>query len=196
MMPCRICLEDAPPETMMTPCKCSGTSAYIHPECLTLYFGHYPDRLCRVCRTEMEGPSDPLLSVLMFGLLGLSITYSAVPLMTKLGLSVALMGMTVYYAKKQLFNNTVAAFLIAMYMTFATGGHPDALFIFLLSLYSISLTVSIFLTKQFALILLIGPAVFALTVYVMIPFDGFATGVYLSVLFLSWYAWVRTAVRV
>lgn len=196
MMPCRICLEDAPPETMLTPCKCLGTSAYIHSECLRSYVVYYPDRICRVCRSEMEGPPEPLLTVLMFSLLGMSITYSAVPLMTKLGLSLTLMGMTIYYAKRKLFNDTVAAFLMAMYLTFATGGHPDAVFIFLLSLYTLSLALSIFLTKQLALFLLVGPAVFAMTIYIMVPFDGFATAVYLSLLFLGWYAWIRTAVRV
>ena len=144
----------------------------------------------------MEGPPQPLLTVLMFTLLGMSITYSAVPWMTKLALGVALSGMTVYYSRKKLFNDTVASFLMAMYLTFATGGHPDAVFIFLLSLYTISLGFSIFLTRQIALFLLVGPPVFALTLYVLIPFDAFATAVYLSLLFLGWYAWIRTAVRV
>ena len=195
-MSCRICLEDAPVESMVTPCQCTGTSAYIHPDCLKSYFTYYPDRFCRVCRTEMEGPPEPLLTVLMFTLLGMSITYSGVPLMTKLGLSVAMMGMIVYYTKKRLFNDTVAAFLMAMYLTFATGGHPDAVFIFIFCLYTLSLALSIFLTRQLALFLLIGPAVFAMTVYILVPFDGFATAVYLSLLFLGWYAWIRTAVRV
>lgn len=195
-MTCRICLEDQTPETLVTPCRCSGTSAYIHIECLESYFTYYPDRICRVCRTEMEGLPSPVLSIVVFTLLGMTITYSAVPLMTKLGLSLALMTLTVFYSKKKLFNDTVSSFLLAMFLTFATGGHPDAVFLFLLSLYTISLGFSIFVTRQWALILLIGPPIFAMSVYLLIPFDAFATAVYLSLLFLVWYAWIRTAVRV
>lgn len=196
MMPCRICLEDSPPETMLTPCKCTGTSAYIHHECLDMYLGHYPDRICRVCRSEMDGPPNLLISALMMTLLGMSVTYSVIPWTTKLVFTLALLSMTVYYSKKKLFNDTVGAFLLALYLTFATGGHPDAVFIFLLSLYVMSIVVSFVVTRQFFLVFLIAPAVLSITTYILLSLDPFGTAVYLSLLFLAWYAWVRTAVRV
>lgn len=195
-MICRICLSEDAPETMLTPCRCTGTSAHIHTECLNTYFGYYPDHICRVCRTEMDGPSDLLLSAMMVGLLGLSITYSVVPWSIKIGLTLGLFAMTVYYAKKNLFNDTVAAFLLAMYLTFATGGHPDAVFIFLLSMYTISLVFSAVLTRQFILLFLLAPAVLSITLYILLSLDPFGTAVYLSLLFLAWYAWVRSVVRV
>lgn len=41
---------------MLVPCKCRGTSAYIHDRCLRTYMSYYPDRLCRVCREPMRHP--------------------------------------------------------------------------------------------------------------------------------------------
>ena len=55
-MECRICLGDDRPNTMLVPCKCRGTSAYIHERCLRTYISYYPDRLCRVCREPMRHP--------------------------------------------------------------------------------------------------------------------------------------------
>ena len=55
-MECRICLGDDSQATMLVPCKCRGTSAYIHERCLRTYFRYYPDRICRVCHGPMEHP--------------------------------------------------------------------------------------------------------------------------------------------
>ena len=56
---CRICFDTD--GELVTPCRCRGTHAYIHPECLRVYFLYYPDGLCRVCRTSMKRfPPDEL----------------------------------------------------------------------------------------------------------------------------------------
>jgi hypothetical protein len=55
-MECRICLGDDAQSTMLVPCNCRGTSAYIHERCLRTYMSYYPDRLCRVCREPMRHP--------------------------------------------------------------------------------------------------------------------------------------------
>ena len=191
-MSCRICFEDGIPETFVTPCRCSGTSAYIHPECLTTYFSYYPDRVCRVCHTEMEGPPSVVFSAMMVGLLGVTIAYSAVPLTTKLGLSLALMGLTIVYSKMRFFNDTVAAFLLSLCMTFVSGGHPDAIFLFLLVLYLTSLLVTIVTTRHFVLFLLVSPLLFAVTLRQLLPLDAMASSVYVCLLFLVWYAWIRS----
>lgn len=195
-MNCRICFEDGTPESILTPCRCSGTSAYIHSECLTTYFSYYPDRICRVCHTQMEGPPDVFLSAMMIGILGMSITYSAVPLMTKLGLSLALSGLTVFYSKRRLFNDTVAAFLLSLYLTFATGGHPDAVLIFMVTMYLITLLFTIVMTRKIVFFLLLGPAIFAIVLHGVLSLDALATSAYLSLLFLTWYAWIRSTAEI
>lgn len=52
---CRICLDTENPESMITPCMCRGTSAYIHEECFRRYIEYYPDRICRVCHYRVPG---------------------------------------------------------------------------------------------------------------------------------------------
>jgi hypothetical protein len=49
-MECRICLTDENPELMIQPCKCKGTSAYIHQKCLENYIRNYSST-CAVCKT-------------------------------------------------------------------------------------------------------------------------------------------------
>jgi len=58
---CRICLDTENSETMITPCMCSGTSAYIHEECFQRYLEYYPDRMCRVCHYTV--PDSMIVSV-------------------------------------------------------------------------------------------------------------------------------------
>lgn len=49
-------MSDEHPETMLVPCRCRGTAAYVHDRCLRTYFAYYPDRICRVCHERMEHP--------------------------------------------------------------------------------------------------------------------------------------------
>jgi hypothetical protein len=187
-------MGDENPETFVSPCQCRGTSAYIHAECLDMYFTYYPDRVCRVCMTQMEGSADPWLSYAMIALLGVTVTYSGVDFLVKLGLGLSMILLIVFYAKNNLFNNTVVSFLLSLYLTFAAGGHPDAVFIFLFTMYIVSLGVTILVTRQLSLFLLLAPPFFALATRMVLLLDALATGVYVSILFLVWYAWIRTAV--
>ena len=64
---CRICLDTENSETMITPCMCRGTSAYIHEACFQQYLEYYPDRICRVCHYRIPGPrSFPLDTAVLF----------------------------------------------------------------------------------------------------------------------------------
>jgi hypothetical protein len=193
-MSCRICLSDETPETFVSPCQCIGTAAFIHQECLNTYFTYYPDRICRVCMTQMECIYDPVLSYIVFGMLGVTITYSGIDVFLKLGILSVLLSVFVYYTKKHLFNDTVVAFLIAIYLTFVTGGHPDAVFIFLFTMYMVSLSVTFLVTRQLALFVFFAPPLLALAIRILLELDGLATSVYVSLLFLIWYASIRTAV--
>jgi hypothetical protein len=53
---CRICLEDDPKQGLIAPCKCKGTSKWVHRECLETW---RQERLlasiqCSVCKFEYE----------------------------------------------------------------------------------------------------------------------------------------------
>lgn len=62
MIQCRLCMQEqeTPSQThWMTPCRCKGSQAFIHAECLCMWFKHesYPDVIqCTVCLQNMENP--------------------------------------------------------------------------------------------------------------------------------------------
>lgn len=48
-MTCRICLED---DDLISPCKCSGTAAYVHEECLVKWMNVSGRSDCEICKHE------------------------------------------------------------------------------------------------------------------------------------------------
>ena len=46
---CRICLEDDEPQTMIAPCKCKGSSKWVHRDCLDEWRLHEKDRAFSKC---------------------------------------------------------------------------------------------------------------------------------------------------
>lgn len=105
-MECRICLGDDSPSTMLVPCRCRGTSAYIHDHCLRTYMSYYPDRLCRVCREPMRHPWIDIertficaSSLLLW--VGILVGYSTSPLPLRVLAVMVLAGLIVYHAKHQ-----------------------------------------------------------------------------------------------
>lgn len=51
-MQCRICLDESDQEELISPCQCRGSAAFIHRRCLLQHIDHYPDGICRVCKTS------------------------------------------------------------------------------------------------------------------------------------------------
>lgn len=70
---------------MVTPCKCSGSSAFIHEACLERYFEYYPDRICRVCLHRMQPRLDPELGTALATLLltAIILNNAIIPLLVK-----------------------------------------------------------------------------------------------------------------
>lgn len=56
---CRICFGTDGRETMLSPCNCRGSSAFIHQECYERYLEHFPDGVCRVCNARMNVVENP-----------------------------------------------------------------------------------------------------------------------------------------
>jgi len=46
---CRICLESDHPQDLIAPCRCKGTSRWVHRECLDLWRTHEQDRAFGAC---------------------------------------------------------------------------------------------------------------------------------------------------
>ncbi len=84
-MTCRICLEEG---DLIQPCNCTGTTAYVHEECLMKWLTISDRRDCEICKFEYEiieveeeikvgctvnvlsKNSDATVVVLVIGLLG------------------------------------------------------------------------------------------------------------------------------
>lgn len=78
---CRICLDTENPNSMVSPCDCRGTSAFIHSECLAKYLHHYPDGQCRVCRKNMIVVYP--YEIILFAMLMILLLYTNIPTHTK-----------------------------------------------------------------------------------------------------------------
>lgn len=51
MLICRICLDDEETHTLLTPCRCDGSSAYVHESCLMKWLQMSEKRKCEICLT-------------------------------------------------------------------------------------------------------------------------------------------------
>ncbi|KAI8915802.1 hypothetical protein EDD86DRAFT_4216 [Gorgonomyces haynaldii] len=50
-MQCRICLDEATEESLVSPCKCIGTSRYVHTSCLEQWRNATGKVSCEVCKS-------------------------------------------------------------------------------------------------------------------------------------------------
>jgi hypothetical protein len=117
-MECRICFGTDHPETMHTPCRCSGTSAYIHDSCLRTYLSYYPDRLCRVCHGSMSHPlvdleRNLLCAAILLAWAGILLSISAVSPFTKLACLIGLLCVLVHHVRRKQLSYTITIGAIA-----------------------------------------------------------------------------------
>ena len=196
-MQCRICFEED--GDLLTPCQCRGTSSYIHRTCLDQYIRYYPDRICRVCHTRFgryESPRDVLLSWSVFSCLVVLLFVSSARLLVKLALFGVSALLSFYFLRRNLFSTTPLVCLFVLMLLFLPGGHPAAAYMWLVLLGGAAFLVT--LTRQIPEYILLGIVITLilsgyigfLTFFSYIALDSAAFTVYLSVLYLSWYAWL------
>jgi hypothetical protein len=200
-MECRICFEEDDVTKFLSPCQCRGTSSFIHPSCLDRYIQYYPDRICRVCNTpflQYNSRRDIGLCVVVFLVLGILLFFSHVRILMKL----FLLGMTVllslYFLHRGLFSTTPIVFLTILCMLFLPGGHPSATDLWVIALgiivlgYTLGRQVPALMLLGILTICMVFGYVFFLTMFAYHALDTPAFTVYVSILYLSWYAWLHT----
>lgn len=69
---CRICLQNGDKTTMLAPCACTGSAAYIHTECLgkecVRLLQHEQDpTICSICKTKFKYVDHERLSAIVQG---------------------------------------------------------------------------------------------------------------------------------
>lgn len=160
-MECRICLESDDPETMLQPCQCRGTSAYVHRRCLERYLYFYPDGICRVCLGQIvyyDANAPRQNYVLLFILMTLMAYNSGLPLPQMLMLFAVSSGLLYYYYILNALTplNMWAILLSMMFFSIPTQDFGMSLFfIFSLILYaSVSLVPAGIVALLFAIQLL------------------------------------------
>lgn len=196
-MQCRICFEEGGP--VLSPCNCRGTAAYIHRQCLDRYIQHYPDRVCRVCRTEFSIPRafhEILGIVVVFFILNLFLMLSRERLLVK-GFLMTLVWMTLYYySMLNLLNGFVYTMLSCLWMVFLPGGDYKAIVSILVILGGVSFLYTLFrfIPSQYVLnfiAILLGYSYVAfLTLMTLTTADSFTFTIYMSLTFLVWNAFL------
>eukprot|EP00927_Polykrikos_kofoidii_P060389 TRINITY_DN55384_c0_g1_i1.p1 TRINITY_DN55384_c0_g1~~TRINITY_DN55384_c0_g1_i1.p1 ORF type:complete len:568 (-),score=100.30 TRINITY_DN55384_c0_g1_i1:87-1790(-) len=65
---CRICQSTVDMKDLISPCRCTGSMKYVHPECLTLWRRRSPESatVCGVCKTRYSNVFVPALGSAVF----------------------------------------------------------------------------------------------------------------------------------
>lgn len=202
-MECRICFDGDRPETMLMPCRCRGTSAYIHDRCLRIYLSYYPDRICRVCHERMEHPWMDLernsvcaLTLLVWAAVLLAL--STVPVVVKIITYAGLSGLVLFHAqRKQLTYGATLACVAVSGLLFLSDPtflpQTVGLSFTLLALLTLCLFVPV---ETIFLVLVISLALtysILLTFAVAIRTDPAFTGLFLLTMTIFWLAFLRPA---
>lgn len=200
-MECRICFGDEHPETMLVPCRCRGTSAYVHDRCLRTYFSYYPDRVCRVCHERMGHPwidteRNVICATTLLVWSAVLLALSTVPVVVKILAYGALTGLLVFHGqRKQLTYEATLACLFLSGLLFLTDPVflPQTVFLAagLLMLMTLCIFVpveTVFLVIVFSLALTYSVL---LTFAVAIKTDPAFTGLFLLVMVVFWLVFVR-----
>lgn len=194
-MQCRICFEEG--GNLVSPCNCSGTSAYIHSHCLDQYVYHYPDRICRVCHTEFRTPRQMLPFFLTIFCLACMLFASRETLNVKVALYFLLATVIAFYRTFDLFNQTTGLVIIGLWTLFLIIQHFQAKLFILGSIIGISLIYSF---SRFVPVEIIFNIFGVLLVYAYIGFitlllftnmDPMAFAVYITITYMFWNGIVR-----
>jgi hypothetical protein len=199
-MQCRICFEEGDTTSLVAPCACRGTSSYIHRTCLDQYIRYYPDRTCRVCHVQFPryvSPREGRLYWIVFLSFVALLVISSARLLVKIALLGAAAALSACFLHRNLFSTTPLVSLFILALLFLPGGHPTTVYLVLaiLGVAAFSYTLAYQLPMIVLLILLvtsIGTAYAAfLVVLAYTTLDSSAFTVFLSILYLAWYAWVH-----
>ena len=200
-MECRLCFGDEQADTMLVPCRCRGTSAYVHDHCLRTYFSYYPDRVCRVCHEHMGHPLIDLernfiCATALFVWAAVLLALSTVPLAVKVLAYVSLSGLLIFHVqRKQLTYETTFTCLAVSGLLFLADPVFLPQTVFLSAGLLLLLMLCLFVpTETVLMVLVVGLGlVYTLlaTFAVAVKTDPAFTGLFLLVMVVFWLIFVR-----
>lgn len=201
-MQCRICFEEG--GDLVVPCQCRGTASYIHRTCLEQYIHYYPDRICRVCRTHFnyyDQPREVFLGWFLMVVLTFLLFFSSSKLIVKLILFLATSLLYLYFLRRNLFDITSAFSITVLVILFLPGGHPSAIYIWILilGLLAFVYTLMQFLPGIVVLGIVVGTILAGYTGFLLLlsyhVLDSSAFTVLITVIYMAWYAWLHARLR-
>jgi hypothetical protein len=194
-MQCRICFEEG--GDLLTPCRCRGTSAYIHRDCLLEYIRHYPDRICRVCQCPLMPIADPRDFVTMLFvvfLMGVLLLLSNIRLIAKISLLAVSWLSMAYYLKQGIFPSVNRMVLTCLAILFLPGGSMEATYMFLGvlgilgTLYTLCRYVPAILLLGILVVAMVAMYLGFLTFMLYHMLDSYGFTVYMAAVYLLWSA--------
>ena len=200
-MECRICFGTELPETMRMPCRCRGSSAYVHDHCLRTYISYFPDRICRVCHERMEHPWMDMERTLVCASIllvwaAILVALSQVPFSVKCLTYILLSGLIIFHAKKQqlTYEMTFAALALSGLLFMTEPQHLPQTVILSTGLL-VLLTLCLFVPVETVFLVIVFSL--ALTYSVLLTFavamrtDPAFTGLFFLSLLAFWFVFLR-----
>lgn len=200
-MQCRICLGDDSPETLVRPCRCSGTIAYVHQACLDTACLYLPDGICRVCQTPFVRPLawGPTLALwtMFLGLAGIALCMPERLLVRIAALAVLslLASFYVHLRMTTIVHPLIVLCLWGLAMSVETAA--SALRVFgslglILAVYTLCTRIPPLVVLIGLMILLVFAYLAVLTMVIFLSVGPLAFSLYVSIVYLGWNLWAHT----
>lgn len=183
---------------MVAPCSCRGSAEFIHTTCLEEYLRHFPDGVCRVCRSLMgytdfyELFSQIVIYCWLVGLLFLS----EIPVHTKIVYLFMTLVLMTFMSVRRMFSYPLIflVFSLSSMLIVVYGADVIKLVIIVGVLMGIA-TIGYYIPPQFVFLLsaIVVSAIYAtlLMLFIATHTDPYMTGFFVGFVGLFWYACVR-----
>ena len=186
---------------MLAPCRCRGTSAYVHDTCLRTYFSYYPDRLCRVCHERMEHPwmdteRNFLCATILLVWAAVLLTLSQVPLVLKILSFLGIVGLLlVHIRRRDLTYSTTGVLLAVSFLLVATEPQHLLATVFLAMGLLALATLCLFMPIETLFLVMVLALAMSYSVFVLcmvaLRTDPAFTGLLLLVIAAFWLVFLR-----
>lgn len=197
---CRICFGTDAQETMISPCNCRGSSAYIHQDCYERYLEHFPDGLCRVCMSEMQMPDivhPPGLAIGSLVLAAIILNNATVSNTVRLALLVGFGGVIHVLNSRGLLTKrfvTIAAGLTMLLLSAQNNMQALIAINMTLLLFGTVMTLGVYVGLEGILACAVATVCYLYTSFLalrlLLDIDDVWTNIaFMNIVFMTWYGW-------
>lgn len=194
---CRICFGTDAQETMITPCNCRGTSAYIHQECYDRYIEHFPDGICRVCYADMRVAEKPDAGpgLIVLGLAVVLLHNAGLPVHIKAGLLGGFIYLIRSLGQNGLLTTRFLVCTLGITAIVLSGQTATMIIAVNMSLLFIGMcmTLGVYVNTEAALACLFAVISYIymvmLTMRILFETDVWVNVLVLNFMFVGWYGW-------